>query len=218
MKPTGIPKNVLWFFLSVTLGGVASGQGPTQYTVNTAGETVNIYVPRRAGYDPDCDGDGNKTSQDFSCFLAKYAAGELYADCDGSPKRPYLNVADFSCFLQSYTRDRQAPVLVQGGVVVWSQYEPWWLCNLCPVTTTAFMPEWYQITVIPDSAGRVIFTSTLPGWTERYEPWSAPALWTAHRFGVYPLPLLGDNPESSITIPPGITRWWTVERFGNPTE
>jgi trimeric autotransporter adhesin len=39
---------------------------------------------------------------DFSCFLAKFAAGDGYANCDGSTIPPVLNVADFSCFLAKF--------------------------------------------------------------------------------------------------------------------
>jgi choice-of-anchor B domain-containing protein len=39
---------------------------------------------------------------DFSCFLAKFAAGDPYANCDGSTTPPVLNVADFSCFLAKF--------------------------------------------------------------------------------------------------------------------
>jgi hypothetical protein len=39
---------------------------------------------------------------DFSCFLNKYAAGDLSANCDGSTIAPILNVNDFSCFLNRY--------------------------------------------------------------------------------------------------------------------
>jgi hypothetical protein len=39
---------------------------------------------------------------DFTCFLQRYAAGESYANCDGSTQPPVLNVGDFTCFLQSY--------------------------------------------------------------------------------------------------------------------
>jgi hypothetical protein len=39
---------------------------------------------------------------DFSCFLAKFAAGEPRANCDCSTSEPVLNVADFSCFLAKF--------------------------------------------------------------------------------------------------------------------
>jgi cytochrome c peroxidase len=39
---------------------------------------------------------------DFTCFLQRYSAGDPYANCDGSQTFPALNVADFTCFLQKY--------------------------------------------------------------------------------------------------------------------
>jgi cytochrome c peroxidase len=60
--------------------------------------------PAPCGY-ANCDG---STSQpylnvaDFSCFLQRFAAGEAYANCDGSALPPVLNVQDFTCFLQRY--------------------------------------------------------------------------------------------------------------------
>jgi hypothetical protein len=40
---------------------------------------------------------------DFTCFLQRFAAGDLYANCDASSTyAPVLNVADFTCFLQRY--------------------------------------------------------------------------------------------------------------------
>jgi large repetitive protein len=38
---------------------------------------------------------------DFSCFLAKYRAGDPYANCDNSTT-PVLSPADFTCFLTRY--------------------------------------------------------------------------------------------------------------------
>jgi hypothetical protein len=40
--------------------------------------------------------------QDFTCFLTRYAAGDVYANCDRSRAEPVLNVQDFTCFLQTY--------------------------------------------------------------------------------------------------------------------
>jgi hypothetical protein len=39
---------------------------------------------------------------DFTCFLQRYAAGEIQANCDGSTIEPVLNVGDFTCFLQAF--------------------------------------------------------------------------------------------------------------------
>ena len=39
---------------------------------------------------------------DFTCFLQTFAAGDSYANCDQSTTPPVLNVADFTCFLQRF--------------------------------------------------------------------------------------------------------------------
>jgi hypothetical protein len=52
---------------------------------------------------------------DFSCFLSKFAAGDPYANCDGSTIEPVLNVADFSCFLQVPGRQAVSPPAARLG-------------------------------------------------------------------------------------------------------
>ena len=39
---------------------------------------------------------------DFVCFLNKFAAGDGYANCDGSTIPPVLNAMDFGCFLNQF--------------------------------------------------------------------------------------------------------------------
>ena len=39
---------------------------------------------------------------DFICFLNKFAAGDLYANCDGSTTPSVLNILDFTCFLNRF--------------------------------------------------------------------------------------------------------------------
>jgi hypothetical protein len=46
---------------------------------------------------------------DFTCFLQAYANGDPYANCDQSTTPPVLNVADFTCFLQAYAAGCSAP-------------------------------------------------------------------------------------------------------------
>jgi hypothetical protein len=46
---------------------------------------------------------------DFTCFLNKFAAGDPYANCDGSTAPPELNVLDFSCFLNKFSAGCSAP-------------------------------------------------------------------------------------------------------------
>jgi hypothetical protein len=46
---------------------------------------------------------------DFTCFLSKFAAQDPYGNCDGSTTAPTLNVADFTCFLNKYAAGCSAP-------------------------------------------------------------------------------------------------------------
>jgi len=39
---------------------------------------------------------------DFICFQSRFAAGDSYANCDGSTTPPVLNVNDFICFQQKF--------------------------------------------------------------------------------------------------------------------
>ncbi len=59
-----------------------------------------------------CDGSTGQpflNVQDFSCFLQKFAAGAAYANCDASTTAPTLNVQDFSCFLNKFASGCSAP-------------------------------------------------------------------------------------------------------------
>jgi hypothetical protein len=46
---------------------------------------------------------------DFTCFLQKFAQGNAYANCDNSTSNPVLNVGDFTCFLQKFALGCSAP-------------------------------------------------------------------------------------------------------------
>jgi hypothetical protein len=46
---------------------------------------------------------------DFGCFLSRFAAGDSYANCDQSTAPPVLNVADFGCFLSKFAAGCSAP-------------------------------------------------------------------------------------------------------------
>jgi len=78
----------------------------------TRPQLIVNYTPPAQGCYANCD---HSTAvpflnvQDFSCFLAKYAAGDPYANCDGSTAVPALNVQDFSCFLTRYASGCSAP-------------------------------------------------------------------------------------------------------------
>jgi hypothetical protein len=61
---------------------------------------------------PNCDGSTTVpflNVLDFSCFLNKFASGNTYANCDQSTTAPILNVLDFSCFLNKFAAGCSAP-------------------------------------------------------------------------------------------------------------
>lgn len=52
-----------------------------------------------------CDGSTNApilNIADFVCFLNSFSAGGSYANCDGSTSVPVLNIGDFTCFLNNF--------------------------------------------------------------------------------------------------------------------
>ncbi len=59
---------------------------------------VNVQFPCYAN----CDGSTGTprlTAADFSCFIAKFRAGDPTANCDNSSDVPILTASDFACFL-----------------------------------------------------------------------------------------------------------------------
>ncbi|MCC6661929.1 MAG: hypothetical protein IT437_13705, partial [Phycisphaerales bacterium] len=84
------------------LGGdfVSAGGGLGRGLVQYVGcKTGNCYA--------DCNRDGALTIADFTCFQAKFAAFDPYANCNkdafGPPAGVYgINISDFGCFLTKY--------------------------------------------------------------------------------------------------------------------
>jgi hypothetical protein len=75
----------------------------------TTGRRFAGWVHYTTSGGPSCyaNCDGSTTAPvlnvaDFTCFLNKFASGDLFANCDGSTAAPVLNVADFTCFLNKY--------------------------------------------------------------------------------------------------------------------
>jgi hypothetical protein len=66
----------------------------TRYTIRL----VAAPLPCQA----DCDASGSLSGNDFMCFLNKFAAGDPYANCDGSTGSPRLTGNDFLCYLNRY--------------------------------------------------------------------------------------------------------------------
>jgi hypothetical protein len=69
-------------------------RGCLRYTVQMATEPVRCQA--------DCDASGVLTANDFTCFINKFAAGDPYANCDGSTAEPRLTANDFLCYLNRY--------------------------------------------------------------------------------------------------------------------
>jgi hypothetical protein len=68
-------------------------------------------VPVSACY-PNCDASTAipfLNVQDFSCFIQKFAGADSYGNCDGSTVVPTLNVQDFTCFLSRFAAGCSAP-------------------------------------------------------------------------------------------------------------
>jgi hypothetical protein len=103
------------------IGYVAGGTFDPNAWTNTTNEDViaagNWLIRADAAPSgPSCyaNCDGNTTVPflnvaDFTCFLQKFAQGNAYANCDGSTSIPTLNVADFTCFLQKFAQGCSAP-------------------------------------------------------------------------------------------------------------
>jgi hypothetical protein len=117
---------------SVTYGGQPLASGQWSWNVSSIQgvpriQCIDLYsqsagfrwddvslVPATTGPTcyPNCDGSTQVpflNVADFSCFLSKFAAADPYANCDGSTTPPVHNVADFSCFLGKFAAGCSAP-------------------------------------------------------------------------------------------------------------
>lgn len=84
---------------------VVLNNGTDQGTFDTALAWADTNLPRQNRCYANCDGSATSPvlgAADFSCYLAKYRAGDCYANCDGSTGSPALGASDFSCFLARY--------------------------------------------------------------------------------------------------------------------
>jgi hypothetical protein len=92
----------------ITVPAQASGTDTLAFRVQTPGGTSNIATVTLVYSDQcyaNCDGSVTQpflNVGDFTCFLQRFAAGDAYANCDGSTLPPVLNVGDFTCFLQRF--------------------------------------------------------------------------------------------------------------------
>lgn len=103
--------------LGVFAGDTAAGTWRLTATDGALGDTgslvgLKLTLSGSGLCYPNCDG---TTAQpflnilDFSCFLNKFAAADTYANCDGSTLPPALNILDFSCFINKFAAGCSAP-------------------------------------------------------------------------------------------------------------
>jgi subtilisin-like proprotein convertase family protein len=96
--------------MQVLAGDTAAGTWSLSMSDNDPGfdgsvDSWRLELEERPACYANCDGSTMApvlNVQDFTCFLQKFAIGDLYANCDGSSGIPALNVQDFTCFLQKF--------------------------------------------------------------------------------------------------------------------
>ncbi len=59
----------------------------------------DAWIARWRSCQPDCDGSGQLSVNDYICFQTAFALGQAYADCDGNGAR---DVNDYICFQTSF--------------------------------------------------------------------------------------------------------------------
>jgi hypothetical protein len=81
-----------------------SASRPLGSTQLSAGDiaALNYLYPTAPTCYADCDRSGSLDAQDFACFLARFSAGDSWANCDGSASAPKLTVSDLNCFVQRF--------------------------------------------------------------------------------------------------------------------
>jgi hypothetical protein len=118
----------VWTQYTVTLSGLSgsptgrfafryyvTNSGPVGPNGNYVGIDDVVYTPGgTAGGACYANCDGSTAVPflnvlDFTCFLQKFAAADPYANCDNSTQAPTLNVLDFTCFLQKFAAGCSAP-------------------------------------------------------------------------------------------------------------
>ena len=97
---------------TASIGAIPVGTYSVYATHRVAGNTIHprtlvgsITISASCCY-ANCDESTSPpilNALDFGCFLTKWAAGDPYANCDGSwNPPPILNALDFSCFLTKF--------------------------------------------------------------------------------------------------------------------
>jgi hypothetical protein len=113
--PIGCPIVITNWTMLVSVGPLPAGTYSLYSTYYLTGspdtdrvllQTFDVSDTCPAACYPNCDGSTGSpvlNVQDFTCFLQKFAAGDLAANCDGSSNPPVLNIADFTCFFQKFS-------------------------------------------------------------------------------------------------------------------
>jgi len=101
------------FYQGLALAAYDSGSGPGLYVGGRFTTIGGITANRIARYGrplcpANCDGSFNtagcptRSANDFICFMNRFAAGDLRANCDNTTTTPTLTANDFQCFLNAY--------------------------------------------------------------------------------------------------------------------
>jgi len=101
------------FYQGLALAVYDSGSGSGLYDGGRFSSIGGISANRIARYGrpmcpANCDGTFNAvgcpslSANDFQCFLNRFAAGDLRANCDGSTVNPIMTANDFQCFLNAF--------------------------------------------------------------------------------------------------------------------
>jgi hypothetical protein len=101
-----------WYPIVETFGAVPGAVGPIHAITAELPFVIRGSTSAGSSCYANCDGSTQVpflNVADFSCFLSKFAASDPYANCDGSTQPPILNVADFSCFLGKFAAGCSAP-------------------------------------------------------------------------------------------------------------
>ncbi|MFN0133283.1 MAG: GC-type dockerin domain-anchored protein [Phycisphaerales bacterium] len=100
-----------WLYFGATFTATA-GVGSTGTDVGDAILRLRVFTPSTSTCYANCDGSTIipfLNVNDFTCFLNKFAANDPVANCDGSTTAPVLNVNDFLCFLNVFAAGCSAP-------------------------------------------------------------------------------------------------------------
>jgi subtilisin-like proprotein convertase family protein len=97
--------------LSVFLGRSAAGTWRLSAVDYASGDTgsltgFKLSLTGASTCYANCDGGSAApflNAADFQCFINRYSAADPYANCDGSIATPVLNILDFVCFMSRYS-------------------------------------------------------------------------------------------------------------------